>query len=242
MRAGWLVSAVGHVGFVLMTLLAWEARSTIEPAAGAVVPVEIVDVALESNVRALAEEIPEEEVAPEAAEETVEEVPEEAPAPTPEPPPERRQQREDEFDLAAIARLVDKQREPGRERNDGARADRNQRAAGPGTADAVALEDRARALARAHLRRCWRMPVDLPDPDRLVVTVEFSLNRNGTLNGQPRVTSPRNYTFDPAMRTAAEAALRAVRQCDPYPFPDDPVVGEHFDIWRETEFTFRPSL
>lgn len=240
MRAGWLVSAVGHVGAVMMTMLAWEASSTLTPAIGAVVPVEIVAVAPESNVRALAEEVPDEELAPEAAEETVEEVVEEAPAPTPTPRQER--PRAEEFDLAAIARMVDKQRDPGRERNEGARADRTQRGAGPGTAEAVALEDRARALARAHLRRCWRMPVDLPDPDRLVITVQFSLNRNGTLNGQPRITSPRNYTFDPAMRTAAEAALRAVRVCDPYPFPDDPVVGEHYDIWRETEFTFRPSF
>ncbi|MEZ6022615.1 MAG: cell envelope integrity protein TolA [Hyphomonadaceae bacterium] len=100
------------------------------------------------------------------------------------------------------------------------------------------MRDRVRSLARAHLRRCWRMPVDLPDPERLVVTVEFELNRNGTLNGQPRVTSPRNYTFDPPMRAAADSALRAVRQCDPYPFPDDPVVGEHYQLWREQQLVF----
>lgn len=242
MRAGWAVSAVGHVGFLMMTLLAWETRSTLMPAIGAVVPIEIVNVAPESNVRALAEDVPEEE-APEAAEETVEEAPTPAPAPAAQPAPQPpRQPRAEEFDLAAIARMVDKQRAPGRERNEGARADRSQRGVGPGTAEAVALEDRARALARAHLRRCWRMPVDLPDPDRLIVTVAFDLNRNGTLNGQPRVTAPRNYAFDPAMRTAVDAALRAVRVCDPYPFPDDPIVGEHYDIWRQTEFTFRPSL
>ena len=242
MRAGWAVSAVGHVGFLMMTLLAWEARSTLMPSIGAVVPVEIVNVAPESNVRALAEDVPE-EVAPEAAEETIQEAPAPAPVPAAQPaPPPQRQQRAEEFDLAAIARMVDKQRTPGRERNEGARADRNQAGAGPGTAEAVALEDRARALARAHLRRCWRMPVDLPDPDRLIVTIEFDINRNGTLNGQPRVTSPRNYSFDPAMRVAVDAALRAVRVCDPYPFPDDPIVGDHYDIWRQTEFTFRPSF
>lgn len=244
MRAGWLVSAVGHVGFLMMTLLAWEARSTIAPMAGAVVPIEIVDVAPESNVRALSELVPEEETAPEAAEETVPEEPEQeaeaVPAEQPRPQPQR--QRNDDFDLASIARMVDKQKDPGRERVEGERADRTQRGAGPGTANAVALEDRARALARAHLRRCWRMPVDLPDPDRLIVTVRFSINRNGTLNGQPEVVSPRSYSFDPAMRTAVEAALRAVRVCDPYPFPDDPVVGDHYEIWRDTEFTFRPSL
>jgi hypothetical protein len=85
------------------------------------------------------------------------------------------------------------------------------------------------------------MPIDLPDPDRLVITVQFELNRNGTLNGQPVVTNPRNYTFDPNMRIAAEAALRAVRTCDFSFFSDDPVVGDHYEIWRQTEFTFRPT-
>jgi hypothetical protein len=85
------------------------------------------------------------------------------------------------------------------------------------------------------------MPIDLPDPERLVVTVEFDLNRNGTLNGQPRVTNPRNYTFDPYMRVAAENALRAVRQCDPFPFADDPVLRDHYELWREPEVTFDPS-
>lgn len=242
MRAGWIVSAVGHAGFLMMTMLAWQAHSALAPLVGAVVPVEIVDVAPESNVRALSELAPEADSAPEAAEETAPEQVEPEPAPTPEPPQRQQRSRTDEFDLASIARMVDKQREPGRERVDGAQADRNQRGAGPGTANAVALEDRVRALAQAHLRRCWRMPVDLPDPDRLVVTVQFTLNRNGTLNGQPRVISPSNYTFDPAMRTAVESALRAIRTCDPYPFPDDPVVGDHYEIWRDTVYTFRPSL
>ena len=240
MRAGWVVSVIGHVGFVLMTFLAWETRSESAPSVGSVVPVEIVDVAAESNVRALAEDVPEDEVAPD--EETR---PEEAPetAPSPAAPPNRRQP-SDEFDLASVAGMLDKQREPGRERNEGQRANRNQQGAGLGTAEVAAMEDRLRALARAHISRnnCWRMPSDLPEPDRLVVTVQFDLNRNGTLNGQPRVISPRNYTFDNDMRVAVDYALRAIRTCDPYPFADDPVVGEHYELWREMEYTFRPRL
>lgn len=240
MRAGWLVSLIGHIGAVMMTMLAWEARSTLMPEVSSVVPVEIVDVAMESNVRALAEAVPDEEVAPEEQEETVEPTPEAAPAPAPQPREPRRQQN-DEFDLAAIARMVNNDTKTGPQRNEGAPDNRNQRGAGLGTAAEAALEDRIRAIARAHLRRCWRMPIDLPEPDRLIVTVEFELNRNGTLNGQPRVTNPRNYTFDPPMRTAAEAALRAVRQCDPFPFADDPTVGAHYQYWRQQEFTFRPE-
>lgn len=233
MRPGVIVSIVGHVGAVLMTMLAWEARSTLMPPAGSVVPIEIVDVALESNVRALAEEVIEE--GEDQEEETVEAEP--PPAPTPAPAPPRREQ-SDEFDLASIARMVDKQRTPGQRRQDGERAERNQQGVGLGTDERVTLEARAAALVQAHFRRCWRMPSDLPDPERLIVVVEFDVNRNGTLNGQPRVVSPRNYTFDPPMRTAVDAALRAVRQCDPYPFPDDPVVGDYFEIWRTNEYRF----
>ncbi|GAM96449.1 tolA protein [alpha proteobacterium U9-1i] len=238
MRAGVIVSIVGHIGAVMMTMLAWEARSEMPAEIGNVVPVEIVDVAEESNVQALAEQVPEEETpAPEEAPPA-----EEEPAPAPTPAPQRRATAADEFDLAAVSGLIDKQKTPGRQRQEGAPSDRNQRSAGLGTAERASMEDRVRSLTRAHLMRCWRMPVDLPEPERLVVTLEFDLNRNGTLNGQPRVTNPRNYTFDPSMRTAVEAAVRAVRQCDPYPFPDDPAVGEHFDTWARLEFTFRPRI
>lgn len=238
MRAGIAVSVIGHVGAVMMTLLAWQTTTTLAPSGGGVVPVEIVDVAPESNVRALAIDVPEE--GEQQGDQSSEAEPEAAPTPTSATPPQRRDQRRTEENFDEFLRNYDSRQ--GTRQQEGERADRNQRGAGLGTAEVAALEDRARALARAHLRRCWRMPIDLPDPDRLVVTVEFDINRNGTLNGQPVVTSPRNYTFDPAMRTAAEAALRAVRQCDPYPFPDDPVVGEHYEIWRHTEFTFRPRF
>lgn len=240
MRAGLAVSIIGHIGAVMMTLLAWETRSALEPLAGAVVPVEIVNIAAESNVRALAEDVPEDEVA-EQQDETQEAAPEAAPSPTPRP--QRPPQSNDEFDLAAAANLFNADTKTGRERQqEGERADRNQQGVGLGTAEVAALQDRVRALGRAHVRRCWRMPADLPDPERLRVTVEFELNRNGTLNGQPRVTSPRNYTFDAPMRAAAEAALRAVRQCDPFPFPDDPIVGEHYAYWREIEMPFNVSF
>ena len=100
------------------------------------------------------------------------------------------------------------------------------------------MRARAASLMFRHLQRCWRVPDDLPEPDRLVVVIELRLNRNGTMNGQPRVVSPTNYTFDAPMNEAVNRAMRAVRQCDPYPLPDDPVVGEHFDIWREQTISF----
>ena len=235
MRPGVIVSIIGHVGAVMMTLLAWEASSSLPTPQSVVVPVEIVDVSLESNVRALAEDVPDEEVAPE---ESVPTIAEERPAPAPTPTPQRQRPRNDDFDLSAIAGLIDKQRDPGRERTEGERADRTQRGAGAGTGNSAALEDRVAALTQRAMQRCWRMPADLPDPERLVVTLEFELDRNGNLRGQPRVTRPTNYTFDAPMRTAVESALRAVRSCDFTFFPEDPSVGSRYDAWDDLEYTF----
>lgn len=236
MRPGVIISIIGHIGFVLMTMLAWDASSNSIPTAGAVVPVEIVATAPESNVRALAVDVPDEEVSPD--EEQPAEA-EERPTPASTATP-RREQRRDEFDLDAIAGMIDRQRDTGPRRREGERAERNQQGAGLGTAEVAAIADRARSLVARQMARCWRMPVDLPDPERLIVTVEFELDRNGNLRGQPRVTSPTNYTFDAPMRTAAEAALRAVRSCDFTFLPEDPVVGPQYDVWKEQRYTFRP--
>jgi hypothetical protein len=233
MRAGWLISLVGHIGAVLMTLPLWPVLHEERAAASIVVPIEVVAIAPEANVRALAP--PQAEDVPEIATETVEETPPE-PAPSDQPTPQR--ERQERFDLNAVARMADKQREPTRERADGAPSDRAQRVAGPGTAEVASLQARVVALTQRHMQRCWRMPADLPNPERLVVTVSWEVDRNGNLRGQPRVTSPRKYTFDAEMRVAAEAALRAVRVCEPYPYPNDPIVGEHFEIWRSGTFTF----
>lgn len=240
MRAGVIVSVIGHVGAALMTLLSWRAaHDTLSAISTPIVPVEIVDVGPEANVRALAEDVPDEDVSP---------VPEESqdaePTPTPAAAtPPRRQPQRPAFDLDdAEAGLRDYSARQGRQRQEGQRAERNQTGSGPGTEERTTLVARVNALARAHLRRCWRAPLDLPDPDRLVVRVAFDLNRNGTLNGQPRVVSPSTTTFDPEMRVAVDAALRAVRTCDPYPFADDPVVGSHYEVWREIEFEFSPRL
>jgi hypothetical protein len=161
-----------------------------------------------------------------------------APTPAPQPTPPRPERRRDEFSLDAVSGLIDKQRQPRERSTEGQRADRNQRGVGLGTEERASLESRAASLVAARLRTCWRTTDDLPDPERLLVTVSFQLNRNGSLNGQPTVVSPRNYTFDPIMNEAANRALRAVRVCDFSTVAEDPVVGQHYEIWRDQEVSF----
>lgn len=84
------------------------------------------------------------------------------------------------------------------------------------------------------------MPLDQPQPERLVVAVRFALNPDGSINGLPRVTQPANYTFDVPMQHAAQAALSAVRDCAPYTaVTEDPLLRDHHDAWREVEMQFR---
>lgn len=238
MRLGWLISAVAHVGAVLLLTQSCATMVSTAPAAsGVVVPVEIVNVAPESNVRALSEQTLEDAM-PEPDEQTVQAQPEPIPAAAATPPPPQPRQQADAFNLDAIARLVDRDQKQGRRRTEGAAADRTQQGAGQGTAEVVAMQDRVRALMRRAMQRCWRAPVDQRDPERLVVTVQFDLDRQGNLRGQPRVTSPTNYAFDPEMRIAVDNALRSLRVCEPFPFADDPVVGSHYETWARLEHTF----
>ncbi len=241
MRAGVLVSVIGHVGAVMMTLLAWEVSSTLPDNIMTVVPIEIVDVAAEANVRALAEDVPDEEVSA-----VPEVVPEQAqPQPTAAPAPRRPQRNRDvdAFNDLVNSGLQDTSRDPGRRREEGQRAERNQRGVGLGTEERTSLQARANTIAYQELKRCWRTVIDMPDPERLVVVVTFRLNRDGSLSGQPRVTSPGgNYTFDPQMAEAVRRATSAVRICDQRTsfarLATDPLVGEHYELWQDHVVTF----
>lgn len=100
------------------------------------------------------------------------------------------------------------------------------------------LQDQASALIVRTMNTCWRMPTDLPDSQRLIVTVRFNLRPDGTLESPPQVVSPRNYQFDPNMLEAANRALLAVRRCAPYPMATDQVLKDHYELWHQLEFTF----
>lgn len=248
MRVGWAASAVGHVGAVLMTLASWPAMTEASTDNGVVVPVEVVDISAVSNVRALAPAPDPEDDANAPPDQPVAAAQESEPEPAPSPDAQRPRERAPELDFAALSRdlLIDRQQPTGRRRNprvdNAARADQPRQGAGLGTAETVALEDRLRALMRAHFQRqqCWREPADATNPARLAVTVRISINRHGGLEGQPELVSPTSSGGDPELRAAIDNALRAVRLCDPFPMADDPAAAQHYELWRRMEYTFRP--
>ena len=74
------------------------------------------------------------------------------------------------------------------------------------------------ALLRRQLYACWSPPFGLSGAKNLVVTVTFSLNRDGSLSGAPQV---KPTASGPLFQAAAKSAVRAVRRCTPLKLPDD---------------------
>ena len=114
-------------------------------------------------------------------------------------------------------------------------AETPQRGIGAMNASTIDLRD---ALL-AQIRECWNVPVGAPTPEKLIVQVRVFLARDGSL-AQPPLLEPQTRAAaasDPYMRTAAEAALRAVNVCEPYKL----LPAERYDAWREIVMTFDPS-
>ncbi|MDF3072802.1 MAG: hypothetical protein K0S54_469 [Alphaproteobacteria bacterium] len=88
---------------------------------------------------------------------------------------------------------------------------------------------------REKVRPCWNFPAGAPNPERLVVDIQVSMNPNGTV--REASIADRSRMNDPFYRSAAEAALRATLNptCQPFPLPP-----HKYNMWRSFVFTFDP--
>ena len=85
---------------------------------------------------------------------------------------------------------------------------------------------------RSQIYRCWSPPTGAPNAGDLVVDYALNLNPDGTVGRLQLLTlSGNTYT-----RAAAEAASRAIYQCQPYRLPQN-----RYEDWREiTRMRFDP--
>jgi hypothetical protein len=81
------------------------------------------------------------------------------------------------------------------------------------------------------IERCWSPPVGVAGAETLTVKVQMNLRRDGSLLRPPILLNSGTGSF----QIAAEAALRATTQCQPYNLP-----GDKYDAWREVLFNFDP--
>lgn len=189
----------------------------------------------------------------EKAEEEAVQLPDRAPAPDvrPQPPraqtakaPERKEaekpaveqaakprSEEKEFDADEVAALLNKQKPSG---GGAKRSTQTAALGGRETTGGSSLTQSEMDALRGQIQRCWNVPAGAADADSLKVSVKFSLDPSGALEGQPEIISGGGGAG--IERTAAESARRAVIMCGPYNLPAD-----KYDAWADVIVHFDPS-
>ncbi|MGD9802342.1 MAG: cell envelope integrity protein TolA [Hyphomicrobiaceae bacterium] len=89
-------------------------------------------------------------------------------------------------------------------------------------------------LMRQAVSRCWNINAGLDGIQQMVVKVEIRLTPEGRLAAAPRVV---NSAASPVFRDAADSAVRALMQCEPYVLPPDKYDGG----WEHMILTFDPA-
>jgi outer membrane biosynthesis protein TonB len=152
----------------------------------------------------------------------------EAKAAPPQPP---QKPKERVFDPTKMAALIDK-RDPARQATTG---DALNSSASLGTAKGTAatLSQSEMDAMRARLTQLWNVQAGTEHPEELVVEVRIRLTRERRLAAPPEIVS---RGTSPRYQAAADAAVRAVLQGQPYNMLRD----ETYAQWQDIVVTFDP--
>ena len=239
-------AALLHVGVVAAMFITWSQKLDFADQTP-VVPVDLVTIAEKTNIAAQAPPTPpppqvtpdklEPPPLPNMLEPQVQAVtePKIEVAPSEEKKPEKpkpvEKPKKEKFDINNIIASLDKNK-PASKAKPGAQVVK-----GVGMQNAMTA-DLASAL-QSEIYRCWSPPEGAPHPERLIVTFELFLNRDGSVAQPPQLTanSAAAVASDPYMRAAAEAARRAIYTCAPYKLPPD-----RYSQWQVVEITFDPRI
>jgi hypothetical protein len=94
-----------------------------------------------------------------------------------------------------------------------------------------------RAILQSEIQPCWNPPQGAPHVEDLIVTYKIYLNADGTVAEKPQLTadSAAAVARNPYTRAAADAAYRAIYQCQPFKLP-----ANRYKDWREFAYHFDP--
>jgi colicin import membrane protein len=152
----------------------------------------------------------------------------EAKAAPPQPP---QKPKERVFDPTKTAALLDK-RDPTRQAATGAELN-SHASLGAAKGTAATLSQSELDAMRARLTQLWNVQAGTERPEELVVEVRIRLTRERRLAAAPEVVS---RGTSPRYQAAAEAAVRAVLQGQPYNMLRD----ETYAQWQDIVVTFDP--
>jgi len=86
---------------------------------------------------------------------------------------------------------------------------------------------------RSKIAQCWSPPPGGLGAEHIVIRLRLQLNEDGSLVGYPSVENSGGSGF---FQAAADSAVRAVYQCQPYTLPAD-----KYAVWRDLILNFDPS-
>jgi colicin import membrane protein len=152
----------------------------------------------------------------------------EAKAAPPQPP---QKPKERVFDATKMAALIDK-RDPTRQAATGTELN-SQASLGAAKGTAATLSQSELDAMRARLTQLWNVQAGTERPEELVVEVRIRLTKERRLAAAPEVVS---RGTSPRYQAAAEAAVRAVLQGQPYNMLRD----ETYSQWQDIVVTFDP--
>lgn len=85
--------------------------------------------------------------------------------------------------------------------------------------------------AQIKQRECWRSVKDLPDWEKLDVTIRFQLDSKGRISKPPERIEPRSIdSHGKLILVASERAIRAIQLCAPFNLPE-----EEYELWRNED-------
>ena len=148
---------------------------------------------------------------------------------TPPQPPKPKQ--DYKFDQTKIAALIDK-RDPTRQAVTGATLNASA-ALGAPRGTAVTLSQSELDALRARLTGLWNLQAGTEHPEELVVDVRIRLTPDRKLAAPPEVVS---RGTSPRYQAAADAAVRAVLQAQPF----EMLQTATYDQWKDMIVTFDP--
>jgi len=85
-------------------------------------------------------------------------------------------------------------------------------------------------------KRCWKARTAPPDGEPYFPKIRVAFKTDGTLAAPPRLINPPS---DPAWKPQADAALRAVKACDPLHVPDK--YAPYYRQWKTKTVYFDPA-
>jgi colicin import membrane protein len=91
-------------------------------------------------------------------------------------------------------------------------------------------QDLLKSMINSQLEPCAKMPGGGGGVDTPVVRVEFHLRQDGTLDGEPILV---NRQSSPLYNLAADASIRALKQCAPFQLPPD-----KYGAWNTVTWDF----